>query len=272
MPSTTLYAGQTLQPGEYLESANRLFRAVMRKDDGKFVVYHHRRTPSVERTSAWGMGPASGQGAILLNNNEAKQFETQRPAGTLRQRRGCGPAGLPGLIYACKFGSDPFLVMQDDGNLVYYSHTPSGIKPIWASDTVVGKPKLPKLTAPGVLAIEVEDAVVSESGPYVFTNGTAEDALFYSAGAVAILEPDDSIVLSQPGTLAIDTNAGLALSNGGAKQLLHRYSFGIDNQPDATAGNVDALPITFAVDQPQPRFFRITKIGSSFQLHRRTSD
>jgi len=136
----------------------------------------------------------------------------------------------------------------------------------------VGEAKLPNLAAPGVLAIQVPDAIVSESGPYVCTNNTDEDALFYSAGKVTVLEPDDSLVLSHPGTLAIETDSGFALSSGGSKQLLWRYLFGDDNKIQPGAGNSDTFSIAIEVDQPQPRFFRILKQGSAFRLHRRASE
>lgn len=266
MASTTLFAGQVLKPGEFLESENGLFRAVMRQTDGKFVVYHYRRLPKLERTTAWGMGTPAGSKSTLHLDEALKQIQTIDAQGTVHERRGClNPLGFE--TPKCKFAENPFLVMQDDGNLVLYAKTSGGVKALFATDTQVEAPKQHRLAPPGTLAIFVEDAIVPD-GPagFVFTNDSGQGALFYSKEKVTLLESGESVTLAQPGSLTVSD--GLQLTSGGSSPLLKRFLFGEDSDavPAVATSMVDDLEI--AVDDKNPKFFRLSKSGGKFQLSR----
>lgn len=109
----TLFAGQSLYPGNSLVSANKIFRLTLNLN-GDLVLY----------------GNAYGRDVVMWSSNTANKgfnMVTMKSNGQLIIK---GYQGN-GLVIGGDDGwSDPYLIVQDDGNLVIY-----GKKHIWATGT-----------------------------------------------------------------------------------------------------------------------------------------
>ena len=100
----TLYAPESLQPGQYLTSANGRYRAIM-QPDGNFVVYR-------DGSPVWWRAASPGAYVIM------------QPDGNLVLYFNGQPIWSSGSFSTAKNR----LVMQDDGNLVVYS----GDRALWS--------------------------------------------------------------------------------------------------------------------------------------------
>ena len=117
----TLKVGQTLYEGEYLESTNGAYFAVV-KTDGNFVIYVSPALTSsntIWQTHTVGRGDKGTRKVVLHPEGRVSLESNGAVSWQINQNKASNNL---------KFS----LVMQDDGNLVLYE---SGTKAVWASNT-----------------------------------------------------------------------------------------------------------------------------------------
>jgi hypothetical protein len=114
---STLASGQTLQPGDRLESPNRAYRLVM-QGDGNLVLYQGSSALwSTATSTAGSRAVMQGDGNLVVYSGSTAKWSS-------------GTAGNPGA----------YLAVQDDGNLVMYK----GSTAIWTRQTRVLQLPWPK--------------------------------------------------------------------------------------------------------------------------------
>jgi hypothetical protein len=118
--SDTLYGGNTLQSGDWLASADKVFTFVM-QGDSNLVMYDSTPAPH------WASGTSHDPSGAWLAMQTDGNLVIYRAGGTCSCGADAywssGTAGHPGA----------YLKMQTDGNVVIYD---SGGHPLWASNTV----------------------------------------------------------------------------------------------------------------------------------------
>ncbi|MFO0915911.1 MAG: hypothetical protein U0795_23330 [Pirellulales bacterium] len=186
-----LYSGQTLQTADWLESDNGLFRAGF-ESNGAFAVWSYSTNP-IHRVRLWGMGNRERAGNQLFMN-PAGRIEVITTDGARPGAIGC----QPGNTYACRYNSEPFCVMQDDGNFVIYTHTPAGIKVIWASDTWRNNSQWRDLTIPGVVRVELSDGTVSPTLTKTLVNDTGDRLVVVDESQIVVVDVAGTIAISSP--------------------------------------------------------------------------
>jgi hypothetical protein len=189
-----LYAGQDLASTDWLESDNGLFRAGF-ESNGNFAVWSYSTNP-IQRKLLWGGMADHPVVGSHLHMNPAGRIELISPTGDRLGVRGCIPISN---TYPCERNRNPFCVMQDDGNFVVYTHTPAGVKAIWATDTWRANSQWRDLTIPGVVRIDLEGGSISPYLSKTLVNSTGE--------RLVVVDETQIMTVAPAGTVAISTSS-----------------------------------------------------------------
>lgn len=235
MPANQLNAGQSLSSGQWLESSNGLFRAVV--EAGGNLAIHAFSTNPVACGFTWGAVENPIPGSFLYLDPDG-YFQLKAGDGQTRGYWGRFPP-VP--------GTNPYLVMQDEGNLVLYR--PGG-EVLWATppETILNSDQQRDLVIPGVLVLQVD---VSSS-----VIGPADKTVTNDTGDRVILRDQANKVILPPGGLTgVATNAGTVAISG----VVYDY-------PDTPGpGNsLDAVGVkTYG---PGQNMIKVSKTATGFSL------
>jgi hypothetical protein len=127
----TLFPGQTLARGHYLQSQNGRYRFI-HQWDGNMVLYDLNQ---IHPTAIWTTHTNTGFTFVLLPPTNT---QVDYPLGYYNQAGAIVwmPPGTRGCAY-CFPRYTKKLIMQNDGNVVLYINGPSGppAVPLWATNT-----------------------------------------------------------------------------------------------------------------------------------------
>ncbi len=198
--TAVLNPGDSIEEGNWIESGNGLFRAGMTAK-GAFVIYAFN---SDEMKVLWRMEPPDPVPGSYLVLHGAGRIELHAPGDIVKSFRGCQSASTQEV---CKFGTDFYLAMQDDGNLVLRGYVDNTPLVVWASDTVNSDATQSTLVIPGVLVLSIDQATIGDSTFDKTVLNTAGERVIVRAGSSqVILPPNEKCgVISNAGTVNVSS-------------------------------------------------------------------
>jgi hypothetical protein len=190
--TAVLYEGREMPWDHYLESPNGLFHAELH-GDGQLVVKRFNavtNTIEVAWDSATPLGPNC---RLVILELVVRGPWIVDPNGGQRFCRDLATLGAT---------TDSRLVMQDDGNLVYY---PFPDRPNGAKGTSTQVSNLRDFVVPGSHRATISGGVFGSPGNHVISNGTSGKLAVSDGQTGIVLKPNELVSVQSGGSLDYET-------------------------------------------------------------------